>query len=706
MKRTLCVVILIVLGVTIPASTSSSQDKADRKERIASPGTRAVDYLAKVMDQFHATYDVYTDADAAGNHFVVRPRMSSFDNACQSAEADETVPPMNEAWTTSPHSGLTCIRASFRPKLVNNRFNWGGWYFMNGIQREAGFKPERGKEECPDVTQESAARNSRFSLELPNWGHYQDSGVTELTGATRVTFWARGERGGERVEFFALGVGWDADYKKLHGVDTRQKDPVTGEEYLHADSSPKVSKTIPLTRDWQPYSLELKGRNLSYVLGGFGWAAGATENGMRPITFYMDDIRYELDQAARDVRLNEPRFLVSYETKASSNDFDRVMRNAAHTYDNALALMAFLAVGDQRRAKLIADALVYAQQHDRFYPQDQTLAKTYRGSLRNVYQGGDLSLPPGWISNGRARTARLPGWYEKPSASWFEDNYSVSLDAGNMAWTMLALLAYHNTVMPAGGSQYLSAAKEIGEWVNRNCYSRDGQGGYTGGFQGWEPNPKPATYKATEHNIDLYAAFQHLYLITGDEKWSSMAAHAGTFVQAMWDDTEGKFWTGTREDGVTINKEVIPLDIQAWAVLSLNNEKLLGTRDKEKALRYVEDHMRLEGGYDYSRRLNRKLSAYQDREGIWYEGTAQMAVAYEYQGDQAKWRQLTMLLMSAQLESGALPASNQELGLRTGFPHPDVEGNRYFRRSHVGATAWLALAELGVNPFWMGSRKQ
>jgi hypothetical protein len=35
---------------------------------------------------------------------------------------------------------------------------------------------------------------------------------------------------------------------------------------------------------------------------------------------------------------------------------------------------------------------------------------------------------------------------------------------------------------------------------------------------------------------------------------------------------EKKFWTGTTLDGVTVNQEVIPLDIQAWALLALKEE--------------------------------------------------------------------------------------------------------------------------------------
>jgi hypothetical protein len=831
-KKTFCFAIPIIVGVTVAGSIWPAQEKSGNKQSGASAlDHRAIDYLAKVMDQFHATYDVYTDADAAGNHFVVRPRMSSFDNSCQPSEAEETVPPMDEAWMVNPHSGLTCIRASFKSKVIDSGFNWGAWYFMNGIQVEAGFTEKHWPERCPKAAQDAASRRSIFSMELPNWGHYQNSGVTQLTDATNLTFWARGEKGGERVEFFALGVGWDADYAKLHHKDVNQIDDLTADPtdlFPHPDSSPKLTTGyVTLSRDWKQYSLNLKGRGLSYVLGGFGWAANATENGLRDINFYMDDIRYELDQAARTARLNEPRFLVSYETKTSELDFDKVMRNAAHSYDNALALMAFLAAGDTRRARLIADAFLAAQNNDRFVTKDGTRPAEYKGSLRNAYQGGDLFLPPGWTSNGKTKTMRMPGWYvktvplfqngdvrnleglvsrfleprdplslflrdhlaagvlqqltqdncalpaekerrqilvdelnrllkedfkvkfiyddqrfkgvtldkdtqgllnkhpqgeelirlnrqlleaaypddlQRTSERWLEDEYSVSLDTGNMAWAILALLAYHETEMNGSDSKYLTAAKEMGEWVQQNCYDATGKGGYTGGFKGWEPNPTKATYKATEHNIDLYAAFQRLYFITHQPKWHERAEHARSFVKAMWDRVEGKFWTGTDRDGVTINEAVVPLDIQAWAVLSLNDDQALSTEDRTRALSYVEQYMKLPGGYDYSRRHSRREHGYQGSEGVWYEGTAQMAVAYDKLGNQVKGRELLALLKAAQTPAGSLPASDQKYGLRTGFQLSNGDCNRYFQRAHVGATAWLALAEHRVNPFWMGSK--
>lgn len=290
----------------------------------------ALGYLARVMDQFHQTTAVYTDFCAAGNHFVVRGKISS-------SGGEAALPPMNEGWTGNPQAGLTCIRAEFRAQGNN----WGGWYFLNGVWCRNDPAPR------------------------PNWGEEPNAGV-DLQGATTLTFWARGEQGGEVVEFFAFGVG---------------RDPNTGQPLApHPDSSPKVSLgPVTLTRDWRQYVINLAGRDLSYVLGGFGWVTNAALNGGRNIVFYLDDIVYQ------KARLAEPRFLLSYQTLASGHDFDLVMRNTAFVYDNALALLAFLAAGERQRARLLAEALLFALDHDRHYTD---------GRLRNAYQAGDLQLPP------------------------------------------------------------------------------------------------------------------------------------------------------------------------------------------------------------------------------------------------------------------------------------------------------------------------
>ncbi|HXH41313.1 MAG TPA: hypothetical protein VNN08_21980, partial [Thermoanaerobaculia bacterium] len=765
---------------------------------------RAKAYLDTVMDQFHTAYDVYTTVDGAGNHFAVRARMSNYDNTCRPEDALRAVPPMDESWATDCHNPPTCIRASFKPELTGE-FNWGAWYFMNGIQRDPDLPHDPPYEKCPNIVTAPVRQVQTRVVPEPNWGDQPEAGV-DLRGSTRLTFWSKGEKGGERVEFFALGVGWDPDTLDEQRRATPQIDPKTRllahpRAFAHPDASRKVT-TRPaitvLTKDWSLYSIDLRNQDLSYVLGGFGWAANAVSNlPKEEIVFYLDDIRYELDPATADKRLDQPRFLVSYQTE-TGKDFDRVMRNAAYTYDNALALLAYIAAGDLRRAGLIAEAFVRVQEKDRFRPPDKIRESMYDGSLRNAYQAGDLTTPPGWIAGGRENTARLPGWYERgdrrsallasdirnpgrfanrlatssePLAAairrrmppgflealtgdlqclagtepnrrrqlltevlnrtltndelpallaaypdeleqvheaWLEDSYSASLNAGNMAWVMLALLAYHERVANGHQDRYLSAAIRIGDWIVRNCDAGDGVG-YTGGLEGFEPSPAPVCYKSTEHNIDLYAAFEHLYKLTGKYVWHVRAMRALDFVDSMWDEKNGMFWTGTKctvknnDCKIETNMDVIPLDIQAWAVLALRDR--LPEERQVRALAYVEEHMRRDGGYDYSRRacMNGGTNC-QDRKGVWYEGTAQMALAYRSRGDDARADDAIRLLRAAQGNTGAMTASDQKDGLVTGFDHYD-DCIRYFQRPHVGATAWLILAAHGANPYWMGGEQ-
>lgn len=100
-----------------------------------------------------------------------------------------------------------------------------------------------------------------------DWG--DKPGGLNLTGATKLTFWARGETGNEKVDF-VMGV-IKAD-KKFH------------------DSANAELKGIVLTKEWQQYTIDLEGKDLSRIKTGFGWVVGGQG---RPVTFYVDEIRYE-----------------------------------------------------------------------------------------------------------------------------------------------------------------------------------------------------------------------------------------------------------------------------------------------------------------------------------------------------------------------------------------------------------------------------
>jgi hypothetical protein len=573
------------------------------------------------------TVVLYTVAGGGVNNFLARVHLSSDGD-------QDALPPMDEACLEPPHSGVSCCKAQFLSRFNN----WGGWYLMNGMLGPDDSSP------------------------VENWGKVKNAGV-DLSGATELSFWARGKRGGERVEFFCFGVGRDPDTGR----------PVEGSPY--PDSAYKRSTGIvTLSSRWKHYMIDIHGRNaagrLGAVLGGFGWVAASGNNHGRDIIFYYDDVQYNV------AHLSQPHLMVSYAAKAPIADFDKIMSNVAFTYDNAVALLAFLAVGDRARAKIIADALIYAQKQDRFYAD---------GRIRTAYEGGDLALPNGWKPHGRLHCVRTPSYYDPDKQASVEDPAMLSTNTGNVAWAMLALITYHQMTVKSGASIYLTSAEKMGEWVEANCRNGGPLGGYTAGNLGDDGQAEPLQYRATEHNIDLYVCFERLYLLTKAKKWHGRAEHARAFIARMWDAAGLKLYTGTKDvNSDEPNIDVIPVDIQAWAVLALRNKG----KEYWPALDYASDPangITRVGGFGFSNKS----------QAVWYEGTAQMAAAYRYIGQKDKSDAILSFLKSRQLPSGAMNASSRD-NMDTGFNW------KYFQRPHVGATAWLVLAETGVNPYWLG----
>ena len=67
-----------------------------------------------------------------------------------------------------------------------------------------------------------------------------------------------------------------------------------------------------------------------------------------------------------------------------------------------------------------------------------------------------------------------------------------------------------------------------------------GLGGYTfGATAGLE------TRKSTEHNIDVAGFFRLIQTLTGQRVWRDRSDHAWAFVEQVWNDEDGFFWTGS-----------------------------------------------------------------------------------------------------------------------------------------------------------------
>lgn len=601
---------------------------------------KAYKHLSNVMDRFNGAFDVFTDLAAAGNHFAARCAVVR--NA--GSIGDLAGVSFDDGWTKKCRSGSTCMKNTF---VAVDPTYWGGWYLQNGVLLSGDRQPR-----C-------------------NWGDYPDAGF-DLTGATTVTFWARGERGGERVEVFAGGIGRDA----VTGVPTKPY-------YDSFARVPAVGQTITLTKKWTRYTIPLTGQDLHYVVGGLGWVANA-QNNPGGAVFYLDDIQYDKP------RLNDLRLLVSFDvlSKAPGDNFDTILRNVAFSYDNAVAILSYLAranAGDVRRAALLADAFVYAQDHDRYYSD---------GRLRNAYQAGDLILPPGWTPNDRLATARMPGWWDVDKKEWLEDQGHVGTDTGNMAWIMLSLLRAHQKL---GTVKYLSAAQRIGTWIAENTYDVRGVGGYTGGYEGWEPDPSRRFWKSTEHNLDAYVAFMTLSDLTPEpdrSMWRSRALHAKHFVIGMWGACgDSRFATGTTVDGVTPNCDLNPEDVNTWGLMALGEAALFGP-----GADWVEVHCRateacLGGasaiGIDFN----------DDGDGIWWEGTGHTVIADRLLGRTAQADALLQALRGAQVSAPRANGRGMVAACRDGVT-TGIEGFLLFNRLHVGATAWYVLAELRHNPYW------
>jgi len=167
---------------------------------------------------------VYKDKGSKDNHYIPSGFMP--DGQCVK---------LNDAWIEGCHSGQTCIKIVYDIECSLNTQKWAGVYWQNPAN---------------------------------NWGNRK--GGFNLTGATRLTFWAKGEKGGERIEEFKIG-GITGDYP---------------------DSDSALIGPVILTNEWREYTVDLRAKDLSYINGGFSWSTNVDVN-PETCTFYLDDIKYE-----------------------------------------------------------------------------------------------------------------------------------------------------------------------------------------------------------------------------------------------------------------------------------------------------------------------------------------------------------------------------------------------------------------------------
>ncbi len=166
---------------------------------------------------------VYADQGYFKNHFIPSGWMGDFGDI-----------KYNDSSTITPQSRRTCIRIIYTAQKKQGA-GWAGIYWQEPAN---------------------------------NWGNVK--GGFDLTGSKKLTFYARGEKGGETIAEVKMGG-------------------IRGE---YSDTATSSIGPIALTPEWKQYSIDLKDEDMSLVIGGFALVISSMDN-PEGCTIYLDEIAYE-----------------------------------------------------------------------------------------------------------------------------------------------------------------------------------------------------------------------------------------------------------------------------------------------------------------------------------------------------------------------------------------------------------------------------
>jgi hypothetical protein len=166
---------------------------------------------------------VYVDNNSKQNHFAPSGWMGDYGDIR-----------MNLVSTDKPLRGNSCIKLEYNAAMSQGA-GWIGVYWQQPAN---------------------------------NWG--EKDGGYNLTGAKRLSFWARGAPGGEKISEFKVGG-------------------IIGE---FSDSDSASIGPVELKKDWTKYTIDLRNKDLKNIIGGFCFVALKDDN-PHGFEIYLDDIVYE-----------------------------------------------------------------------------------------------------------------------------------------------------------------------------------------------------------------------------------------------------------------------------------------------------------------------------------------------------------------------------------------------------------------------------
>jgi len=217
---------------------------------------------------------------------------------------------------------------------------------------------------------------------------------------------------------------------------------------------------------------------------------------------------------------------------------DSDIENWAFTYDQSLAMQAYITYSDFERARKILD----------FF---QKKAKRIDGRLLNAYYVNDGS----------------PAEYV--------------VHSGPNIWLGIAILQY---AKKSRDFSYLDLAEDIGR-ATMYLQSQDADGGIRGG-----PNIE---WYATEHNLDAYAFFNMLYKITGKQEYAQARDKVLSWlVKHTYDRIDIPIKRGKGDS-------TIATDTYAWSIAAIGPEKLeeLGM-NPDRIIEFAEENCSVEVSFE------------------------------------------------------------------------------------------------------------
>ncbi|WP_302184041.1 hypothetical protein [Rothia santali] len=314
------------------------------------------------------------------------------------------------------------------------------------------------------------------------------------------------------------------------------------------------------------------------------------------------------------------------------------------SYDQALALLAALSMGEEESAATLAEGLLSLQQY-----------------------GGAQD-----------------GGFVTSAASLYPEGALREFRTGNHAMATYALLRYLATLPEGAWRDRVadSAARAVDWLLAQRAAGGPLEGLVTGGHGAYTPDWRfdadaALPWASTEHNLDAWHALRLAGTVLGDPAASSAADSLGDAVaDRLWDADRGRFLQGRSPDGPDLGEA---LDVNSWGAIFLaaSGRTALAGTSLARASLFASSALGT-AGHAPVPSPSPPL--------VWAEGTAGVALAQLRTGDAAGAR--------ATLEALAGTGAAEPRGTaRWAAASREDEALSMTATPAIGAAAWVLLVE-------------